>query len=218
MKSKNLLLLTVSLAGFNTSCSLFGFMLATSHNKPLEVSIIGVEEMMARNRSSIAKASISGGSGYYLYQWWVDDVLLDGSSSEMVFGELLPGHHGITVAVTDINTLKTDEDTIDFEVLDYQVITLTEDPFTIAWNASGEADIVGYSVFIRTFGAEDWLLLESIEASETTTLTIEPSEIDAGEWEFGVLEVDTEGTESAIHSSLDPNAIPTSGWYLEWRG
>jgi hypothetical protein len=38
-----------------------------------------------------------------------------------------------------------------------------------------------------------------------------------GVYEFAVTSVSTDGLESEIHSSLDDNADPAGGWFLDWR-
>ena len=202
---------------FTTSCSLFGFFFSSSQQHSMEVSIFGLGDVVTRNQSPNVEASVSGGTGSYSYLWSVDNVDLGASSSSTVLSNLLPGSHELSVVVTDTNSLSTVDETVLFEVLDYEEIFLSGEAFTMAWDASGSDNVATYTVYIREFGTDLWLVFSSVDVSETPNLIIEPSMLQEGEWEFGVSEVHTTGEEGDIHSSLDANAIPTTGWYLKWE-
>jgi hypothetical protein len=100
-------------------------------------------------------------------------------------------------------------------------IEVTEETVTLAWDAPSP-DIDYYRVLFRIHGAvpaASWLVLdENLSAAPSPEYTVNNADIGNGIFDFGVvakdLEADTE--ESALHSSLDVTAQPTTGWYLIW--
>ena len=96
--------------------------------------------------------------------------------------------------------------------------------FTLAWDPGGP-DIpnnpnsaVQYKVFYRNHGSYYWRLLMEIESSGNPECFINSDIMDYGMYDFAVSAVSEQGSESALHSSLDSTANPFTGWYINWIG
>jgi hypothetical protein len=97
-------------------------------------------------------------------------------------------------------------------------ISVTTDQFVIAWDPpSDSSSIDSYNVYYRERGTYDWTLLTSVDATSTPELTITESLLPYGTYEMAVTSV-ASSTESEKHTSMDDNASPTTGWYVEWIG
>lgn len=97
----------------------------------------------------------------------------------------------------------------------YSVIRVTEPSFTLAWDASVDP-VSSYTVHYRLHGASDWQLLGETASGDVLEYTIDNSQLPYGEYDFAVQAVYSDGVESTYHSSLDADAQPSSGWYLDW--
>jgi hypothetical protein len=86
---------------------------------------------------------------------------------------------------------------------------------TLAWDPSSE-EVTSYKVFYCEHGTANWILLTQIPAQIDPTLTLHQADFGNGSFDFGVEAVSDDGAESQMHTSLDPTAQPTSGWYLTW--
>jgi hypothetical protein len=89
---------------------------------------------------------------------------------------------------------------------------------TLAWDppASGATQIVSYNVSYRAHGTTTWRPLGSVPASSQPSFTVLHSLVGNGSFDFAVSAVDSTGAVSPLHTSLDPTADPTSGWFLSW--
>nr|MDA3812581.1 hypothetical protein [Spirochaetaceae bacterium] len=86
---------------------------------------------------------------------------------------------------------------------------------SLAWNYDEPATIQSYKLYYKANEDIEWILLDTIPAT-VPIFEVEHATIGDGSWDFGVSSVDLLGNESEIHSSLDFNADPTTGWYLLW--
>jgi hypothetical protein len=96
-----------------------------------------------------------------------------------------------------------------------QQIIAHDEQVTLAWDPPA-SPVTSYKVYYRIHETGSWTLLEEIPAVAAPEYTIQHSSFDDGEYDFGVVAVDGGTGESPMHTSLDPTAYPTSGWYLEW--
>lgn len=94
----------------------------------------------------------------------------------------------------------------------------TASQITLQWDppASGASQVVSYTVSYRTHGTSTWNTLAAVPASAQPSYTVLRSAVGSGSFDFAVSAVDSTGASSPLHTSLDPTANPTSGWYLTW--
>lgn len=97
-------------------------------------------------------------------------------------------------------------------------ISKSDATITLAWNYDEPANVKSYKVYFRARGDTLWIPLVTIIPPEPFH-EIDKAEIGIGEWEFGVSVVTLNplDAESEIHTCLDSNAEPDSGWYLLWE-
>jgi hypothetical protein len=86
---------------------------------------------------------------------------------------------------------------------------------TLAWDPP-PSEITTYKIFYRSHESGSWILFDEIPADDDPEYTLFHGEFGNGDYDFGVVAVDTETEESAMHTSLDNTAQPESGWYLSW--
>jgi hypothetical protein len=84
---------------------------------------------------------------------------------------------------------------------------------TLAWDAP-PSDIAAYKIFYRSHESGTWILFDEIPADDDPEYTLYHGDFGNGEYDFGVVAVDTETEESAMHTSLDDTSQPESGCYL----
>jgi len=89
---------------------------------------------------------------------------------------------------------------------------------TLQWNppASGASQIASYAISYRTHGTSAWSSLGTVPASAQPSYVVLRSAIGSGSFDFAVAAVSSTGATSPLHTSLDPTADPTTGWYLSW--
>jgi hypothetical protein len=89
---------------------------------------------------------------------------------------------------------------------------------TLEWDppASGASQVVTYTVSYRVHGTSTWKTLGTVPASAQPSYTVLRSTTGSGSFDFAVAAVDSTGASSPLHTSLDPTADPTTGWYLTW--
>ena len=95
-----------------------------------------------------------------------------------------------------------------------KVLCCTEE-VTLAWDAP-PSEIATYKIFYRNHGPGGWVLFDEIPADDDPEYTLFHGDFGDGDYDFGVVAVDTETEESAMHTCLDDTAQPESGWYLSW--
>jgi hypothetical protein len=86
---------------------------------------------------------------------------------------------------------------------------------TLAWDAP-PSEIATYKIFYRSHESGSWILFDEIPADDDPEYTLFHGDFGNGDYDFGVVAVDPETEESAMHTSLDDTAQPESGWYLSW--
>jgi hypothetical protein len=86
---------------------------------------------------------------------------------------------------------------------------------TLAWDAP-PSEIATYKIFYRSHESGSWILFEEIPADDNPEYTLYYGDFGNGDYDFGVVAVDTETSESAMHTCLDDTAEPECGWYLSW--
>ena len=87
---------------------------------------------------------------------------------------------------------------------------------TLAWDPSPSA-VDSYKIIFRVHGTEEWFVLNQISAVPEPEIIVNHADLGNGMFDFGVIAVDSESRESAIHISLDVTADPDTGWYLTWE-
>lgn len=97
----------------------------------------------------------------------------------------------------------------------YSVIRVSDPSFTLAWDASVDP-VSSYTVHYRTHGEADWNLLGETGSGDILEFTVDETLLAYGEYDFAVQAVYSDGQASTYHTSLDGDAEPTSGWYLDW--
>ena len=102
-------------------------------------------------------------------------------------------------------------------------IVINSDTFTIAWDAGDFEETTDhfteeYNLYYRTHGTTEWTLLLSIAPEENPNALISNNMLDYGVYDFAVSRVDNEKNESELHASLDDDAIPSTGWFVNWMG
>lgn len=103
-----------------------------------------------------------------------------------------------------------------------RAIPVESPTLTIAWAppvaGRSEGAISAYRVYARARGSSIWRHLGSVEptAAPSFSITIGESSLGYGSYELAVSTVARGGAESARHSSLDWDADPASGWYVDW--
>jgi len=86
---------------------------------------------------------------------------------------------------------------------------------TLAWDPP-PSEIATYKIFYRSHESGTWILFDEIPADDNPEYTLYHGDFGNGDYDFGVVAVDTETAESAMHTSLDDTAQPECGWYLSW--
>lgn len=95
-------------------------------------------------------------------------------------------------------------------------IVVESDSFVLAWNDDNTEPAASYTVFYRSHGTEAWNKLTDIVPADGFQIEVDESLLPRGEWDFGVTSSFNSGDSSAMHTSLEAEAIPSSGWYLVW--
>ena len=93
-------------------------------------------------------------------------------------------------------------------------IVISDPAFSIAWDTDSAADEY-YRIYARERGTYEWTFIEEIAAAASPEFEINTTNLSYGVWEFAVSAVEG-GVESDLHTSMDDNADPVSGWYIDW--
>ena len=97
-----------------------------------------------------------------------------------------------------------------------EAVSVAAESFVLAWDPPADASgIESYRVYARPRGEYQWQSVSEVQASETPTLTVTQSLLSYGTWELAVTAV-AGGVESERHTSMDDDAMPATGWFLEW--
>jgi|GEM_PF-1893443 len=95
-------------------------------------------------------------------------------------------------------------------------IVTTANQITLQWDPPAASQVVSYTVSYRYHGTSTWITLATIAASPQPAYTVMHSTVGHASFDFAVSATDTAGVTSPLHTSLDPTADPSSGWYLTW--
>ena len=95
-------------------------------------------------------------------------------------------------------------------------LDVTGDSFSIAWDNNSEAGTPdSFRIYFRHHGEEEWTFLLSVDDGAQQECTISSADLSYGTYEFAVSSV-MGGVESDLHTSMDDNADPVCGWYINW--
>ena len=95
---------------------------------------------------------------------------------------------------------------------------------TLAWDPpltdipNRPTEVATYQIYCREHGTSHWRLLGEVPASRHPEFTVDHERIGNGLFDFAVRAISVEGRASPLHTSLDSNADPISGWYVLWVG
>ena len=101
------------------------------------------------------------------------------------------------------------------EVIGVEKVLCDTEEVILAWDPP-YSEIAGYKVFYRSHGSATWILLGEIPADDDPEYILFHRDFGNGDYDFGVVALNEETAESAMHTSLDHTAQPDSGWYLSW--
>jgi len=95
------------------------------------------------------------------------------------------------------------------------ILTLAWDPpITDIPNRSTE--VVAYQIYYREHDLAYWHFLGEIPASRHPEFTISHERLGNGLYDFAVRAITADGRASPLHTSLDGDADPISGWHVFW--
>jgi hypothetical protein len=97
-----------------------------------------------------------------------------------------------------------------------KLILAWDPPKTDITNSSTEVEV--YQIYYREHGHSYWRLLGEVPASRHPEITVTHEQVGNGLFDFAVRAITVDGRASPLHSSLDTNANPISGWYVLWIG
>jgi hypothetical protein len=102
------------------------------------------------------------------------------------------------------------------EVTGAEKVLCSTEELILAWDPP-YSGITSYKIFYRSHESGSWILLDEIPADDDPEYILHHGDFGNGDYDFGVVSVDAETAESAMHTSLDDTAQPESGWYLSWE-
>lgn len=103
-----------------------------------------------------------------------------------------------------------------------QELQVRSNKITIAWDPPvismkyGPFSITSYNIYYREHGTQHWIFLDSTENIENWEFVIQHEILGNGKYDFAITAVYKSGLQSPYHSSLDPDAEPFYGWYINW--
>jgi hypothetical protein len=95
---------------------------------------------------------------------------------------------------------------------------------TLAWDppltdiSNRPTEVAAYQIYCREHGTSYWRYLGEVPASRHPEFTVDYERVGDGLFDFAVRAISVEGRASPLHTSLDSNADPVSGWYVLWVG
>jgi hypothetical protein len=93
---------------------------------------------------------------------------------------------------------------------------------TLAWDPpltdipNRPTEVETYQIYCREHGTDYWRFLGEVPASPHPKYTLEHGLLGDGLYDFAIRAITQSGQVSPLHSSLDSNADPVSGWYVFW--
>lgn len=186
---------------------------------PLTVTMSGTVAEIDSGNTMTATADVSGTSETVNYQWYLDgNPVGTDSATYTTAGDLASGTYSLSVVATTAGG-NSGSASHNFSVVEvYEPILVQATEFTLYWDPPTDAtNIDHYNLYYRLHGESAWTLLGSEPASATPSYTVTTADLDYGTYDLAVTSVDSSGVESDMHSSLDPNADPSGGWYVDWQ-
>jgi len=121
-----------------------------------------------------------------------------------------------TVRVANGSTVEV---LVEFEALNKvgKPIQIADESFTLGWDEPETGTPDQYRVYARERGEYHWDLVDEIAANNGAQYTVSPEILGYGTYELAVSSI-TGGQETSLHSSMADNALPGTGWYIEWEG
>lgn len=186
---------------------------------PLTVQLSGASAEIDFGQSMTVTASVAESGVTPTYQWYLDGASVGSGSSYTVPSDLPEDFYRLDVIATSGDGSRTGSATHEFHVAPIDEPIIVQDTqFTLYWDVpTGTATIASYNIYYRDHGTGSWNFLNSVTASANPSYTVTSTMLPYGVYEFAVTSVSTDGLESEIHSSLDDNADPAGGWFLDWR-
>jgi len=177
-------------------------------NETVEISLInlnGDEIPLVYNQQSGLAAGITENlsAGFYTLEVQLfDDLFLVMGAMEII--QIREGGE------TDIH--------LDFAQINKpgQGFPVSGESFAIAWDYS-ETQPDYYNIYYREHGSFTWIFLGSTSSGSILEYTIDQALLPVGDYDFAVSSV-IGIEESELHTSMDDNAIPATGWYIQWLG
>ncbi len=158
--------------------------------------------------------SVVQGATYYYRVRAVGDGVSSPASG--IAGVTVPTETGTTYPVPVVE--HTTASTLSVRATDGTTLATIAagEELTVAWDApAGGAVVAHYNVYQKRVGTVDWVHHSQVSAVGDLTVSITVASFAApATYEIGVSAVDTVGTESEIHGSLDSTA-QLGGWLIE---
>ena len=98
-----------------------------------------------------------------------------------------------------------------------QGIAIHTESFTLSWDPPASGTVTGYRVYQRARGTQDWTVLGSASPDPAPSFVVSTATLDYGLYEFAVSALN-DTLESSLHTSLDDEALPATGWFVNWLG
>lgn len=101
-------------------------------------------------------------------------------------------------------------------------ILYKRDQLTLSWDPpvtdiqGFPSEVEAYLVYYQEYGSNYWRLLDEVKASRQPQYTIHHDRLGDGEFDFAIRARSVNGKISSLHTSLDADADPISGWYVFW--
>ena len=188
---------------------------------PLTVMIAGGVDSIGQGNTMTLAASVVENVSAVEYTWYLDGALVSTAAVYTTASSLARGTYRVDVLAFEPDQARSGSESHTFTVeASFEAIVLQSDHFTLAWDppVEGASEIVEYNIYYRlheeSVGA--WTFLDSI-SGDITSYLVTTAVLNYGIYDFAVTSKDAGGNQSEIHSSLDSNASPTDGWYLDWR-
>jgi hypothetical protein len=100
---------------------------------------------------------------------------------------------------------------------DPQGVSTSATEVTLAWDPPSSS-VATYKLFFRIHDTSTWYsLADNLLAHPAPQYTVQHSAVDNGIFDFGVVAVNAESTESSMHMSVETTAQPETGWFLVWE-
>jgi hypothetical protein len=76
--------------------------------------------------------------------------------------------------------------------------------------------VSSYRLYFCRHGSKGWIFVAEVPARDSPEFTLRHSNFGNGSYDFAVMAINSLGTCSPLHSSLDESADPFGGWHIVW--